>query len=195
LKIPNSPERKILFVIDMQNDFITGPLGTPEAEDIVNGVSEKIISCIGKSDHYVVMTQDTHDKDYSYTLEGMKLEVPHCIKGTEGWQIPSKLIQSDNQIILEKDTFGCAKFAALTFSNPGGDPTPIQPFRDHLEIIGVCTDICVITNALLLRTLYPNTPIRCDAALCAGTTPEKHKEALSIMESCQIEVVHKELFM
>ena len=171
---------KYLIVIDMQNDFIDGSLGTKEAEAIVENVKAKIRSY--KPDD-VVATMDTHEENYLETQEGRNLPVKHCIRGTEGWQIRpdiAELIPPDN--IYEKPTFGCVELAKQ-----------LRSFRDYegtfeLELVGLCTDICVVSNALLLKAMMPEIKISVDASCCAGVTPEKHLAALETMRSCQIQV-------
>lgn len=162
----------------MQNDFIDGSLGTKEAQDIVNNVVESIKD--KKDDYLVLATQDTHFDNYLSTLEGKNLPVMHCIKGTPGWQIQEDikaLIEDKN--IFEKNTFGSEDLINYL--------KEYQP--DEIELLGLCTDICVISNALLLRAAFPNTPISVIEDCCAGVTPEKHQSALNTMESCQIQVI------
>ena len=174
--------RKLLLVIDMQNDFIDAALGTKEAVVIVDAVKEKIRSYPAEN---VIATIDTHDENYMETQEGKNLPVPHCIKGTEGWQIRSDIAELlDGAKIYEKPTFGSIALAedlkALS------DKEEIE-----LELIGLCTDICVISNALLLKAFMPEVTIAVDASCCAGVTPEKHQAALETMRSCQIHVTQK----
>ena len=167
----------ILIVIDMQNDFINGSLGTKEAEDIVDNVKNKIQSYLD-ANKKVFFTRDTHYTYYLETFEGKNLPVPHCIENTEGWQISKELPFNDEQCFIQnKNTFGY-----LNWKN-------ILPCNSGIEICGLCTDICVISNALILRALYPNTIITVDSKCCAGVTPELHNAALEIMKSNQIEVV------
>lgn len=172
--------RKILLVIDMQNDFIDCALGTAEAQAIVPAVCAKIRQ-YDPADVYA--TRDTHFENYMESLEGHYLPVPHCIEGTDGWQLRPEiaaLIREDH--IIDKYTFGSEVLTELAFQ---------MSTRDELEIelVGLCTDICVISNALLLRAKMPGTVIRVDAACCAGVTPQKHDAALVVMRSCQIEVI------
>ncbi len=171
--------RKILVVIDMQNDFIDGALGTKEAEAIVENVKEKIRSYPQKD---VYATMDTHTQDYMNTQEGKYLPVPHCIRGTQGWEI-----RPDIDALLtdahryEKPTFGSIGLAA--------DLTVLSAKEEiELELIGLCTDICVVSNALLLKAYMPEVKISVDASCCAGVTPEKHEAALETMRSCQIQI-------
>ena len=171
--------RNILIVIDMQNDFIAGSLGTPEAAAIVPAVKEKIRSYPPED---VFATLDTHGPDYLQTQEGLMLPVEHCIKGTFGWQLQpelAELIREDKR--FEKPTFGSTDLAASVKRMSLEDELEI-------EIIGLCTDICVISNALMLKAFMPEVRISCDSACCAGVTPEKHEAALETMRSCQINV-------
>ena len=171
--------RKILVVIDMQNDFIDAALGTKEAAGIVEAVKEKIRSYPGSD---VVATMDTHGEDYMNTQEGKYLPVPHCIKGSAGWEIrPDISALLTNAKIYEKPTFGSLEMAA--------ELKKLSMNEDiELELIGLCTDICVVSNALLLKAAMPEVKISVDASCCAGVTPEKHLAALETMRSCQIQV-------
>lgn len=172
--------RKILVVVDMQKDFIDGALGTQEAQAIVEPVIEKMKS-YDKSDIYV--TRDTHGTDYLDTAEGKKLPVVHCVKGAEGWQLhPEVEALADASHIMDKPTFGSIKLMELLREENEKEPLAI-------EMVGLCTDICVVSNALLLKAAMPETEIRVDAGCCAGVTPESHKAALTTMEMCQIKIV------
>ena len=168
----------VLIVVDMQNDFIDGALGTPEAEKIVPAVRKRIEQARDRGET-VIFTRDTHYENYMETQEGRNLPVPHCIKHTEGWEISSALPVGD-ALILDKPTFGSADLGRCLLS--------IQPAR--IELIGLCTDICVISNALLVKAFLPEVPVAVDAACCAGVTPESHKNALDAMRMCQIEVLN-----
>jgi nicotinamidase-related amidase len=173
--------RKILIVIDMQNDFIDGALGTPEAAAIVENVKEKIRS-YPKED--VFATRDSHTTDYMYTQEGKNLPVPHCIRGTDGWQIRpdiAELIFPDH--VIDKPTFGSTTLARIMETLDEHSPEGIS-----IEIVGLCTDICVVSNALLLKAFMPEVPISCDAACCAGVTPQSHDAAIATMRACQIQI-------
>ena len=170
---------KILIVIDMQNDFITGSLGSEMAQAIVPNVINKIEK-LRKENYEIYFTRDTHDADYLNTLEGKYLPVEHCIFGTDGWRFPKELFSLATYII-NKSTFGCNAWEIY-----------LPEEAEVIEICGLCTDICVVTNALSLRTIYPDTKIICDASCCAGTTIEKHNAALDVMESCQIEVINRD---
>ena len=171
--------RKILIVVDMQNDFIDGSLGTKEAEAIVSAVIEKIKE-YPKQDVYA--TRDTHPEDYLNTQEGKSLPVEHCIKGTKGWEIRADLAELIlKNHIFDKPTFGSVQLAEAVKKMNEEEPLEI-------ELIGLCTDICVVSNALLLKAFMPEVRISVDPSCCAGVTPEKHEAALETMRSCQIQV-------
>ena len=171
--------RKLLIVIDMQNDFIDGSLGTPEAVGILENVKNKIESYPPEA---VVATMDTHGEDYLETQEGKYLPIVHCVKGTEGWKIHPEIAELLGEAeIYEKPTFGCVELASDIQWLFGEEEV-------ELELIGLCTDICVVSNALLLKAYMPEAKISVDASCCAGVTPEKHLAALETMRSCQIEV-------
>lgn len=167
---------KVLIVVDMQKDFITGPLGTPEAQAIVPNVAAKIRQ-YKEDEEYVVYTADTHDENYLETNEGKHLPVKHCIRGTEGWFLHSEVDFLGAQYIT-KSSFGY-KYWGNIFADK---------FVEEIELVGVCTDICVVSNALILKALFPEIRISVDASCCAGTTPLNHKAALTVMKSCQIEI-------
>lgn len=167
--------KKTLIVIDMQNDFITGPLGTPEAQAIVPKVKAKIEE-YRRLGHKIVFTQDTHFDDYLETMEGEKLPVPHCIKDTYGWQIADGLY-IEGESVVEKYQFGYAAWDDLLI------------WHSEMELVGLCTDICVVSNALIMKAMTRTREITVDASCCAGTTPENHKAALQVMKCCQINVV------
>lgn len=168
---------RVLCVIDMQNDFIDGALGTKEAEAIVENVKAKI-DLYRKNNDTVIFTRDTHTEDYMNTQEGKKLPVPHCIKNTEGWEISTEL-STEGSVIIDKPTFG-----SYELIDSIADLTEV----DEIELIGLCTDICVISNAMLLKARFTETPISVDSSCCAGVTPESHLNALSAMKMCQIEI-------
>ena len=170
--------RKILIVIDMQNDFIDAALGTKEALSIVEAVKEKIRSYPPED---VIATMDTHGENYMQTQEGKYLPVPHCLKGTDGWKIRPDIAELlTGAKIYEKPTFGSVALAA--------DLKELSEKEEiELELIGLCTDICVVSNALLLKATMPEVKISVDPACCAGVTPEKHEAALETMRSCQIQ--------
>lgn len=169
--------RDILLIIDMQNDFITGALGTPEAEAIVDAVAEEAGKYPAKD---IIATRDTHGLDYLQTQEGQKLPVPHCIRGTEGWALHPKIAAAiAGAPILNKPSFGSVALAERL-----RDMAAREELR--LTLLGLCTDICVVSNALLIKAFLPETPVRVLARCCAGVTPESHKAALQTMEMCQI---------
>ena len=171
--------QKVLVVVDMQNDFIDGALGTKEAVAIVPGVKEKIENFDG----VVLFTRDTHETYYLDTQEGQKLPVPHCIRDTEGWQIRSELDALRKTEPIDKETFGSTDLA--------GELTMIDEDEGigSITLVGLCTDICVISNALLIKASLPEVPICVDATCCAGVTPESHENALKAMEACQIRII------
>lgn len=177
---------KVLVVIDMQNDFIDGALGSDEAEAIVDNVVRKIREFNGGM---ILVTMDTHGEDYLKTQEGRKLPVPHCIKGDDGWNLRSEVMAALKESgcdvrYFEKDTFGSKEMAMrLLEMDLFQDFTP-----DEIELIGLCTDICVISNAVLLKAFFPETPISVDASCCAGVTPPTHENALIAMKLCQINI-------
>lgn len=176
---------KLLVVVDMQKDFVNMALGTKEAAEIVPVVAGKIKTA---KDAIVVTTFDTHDGGYMNTLEGEKLPVPHCIFGTEGYELVEEVAKAlaenpggyKQWIKLSKFTFGTFDFRDILDNNPD---------IDEIEICGLCTDICVISNALILRAMRPNMKIVIDHAACAGVTPKKHEAALEVAASCQIDVI------
>ena len=179
--------RKILVVVDMQNDFVTGLLGTEEARAIVPNIKAKIDKYIKNGDE-VIFTRDTHDEDYLNTNEGKHLPVPHCIDATEGWQVVPELDIPECEHI-DKFTFGWPFWARIRDLDSGIRYTR---YLEEIELVGVCTDICVVSNALILKSMYPRAKITVDASCCAGVTPENHKAALTVMKSCQIEVINEE---
>ena len=168
----------ILIVVDMQNDFIDGALGTPEAVAIVPAAAEKIRSFPGP----VLFTRDTHGPDYLNTQEGRNLPVVHCVKGTPGWELRPELQALCRTAPIDKPTFGSAKLGELLLAMDREDPIA------SVTLIGLCTDICVISNALLVKAFLPEVPVTVDAACCAGVTPESHRNALAAMKMCQIAV-------
>lgn len=175
--------QNILVVVDMQNDFIDGALGTPEAVAIVPKVADKIRGVSGK----VFFTRDTHGSDYLDTLEGKNLPVEHCIRGTKGWEICPELSDLCTGTIIDKGSFGSVELGKL-----------LQQENDTEEIagitlVGLCTDICVISNAMILKAFLPETDICVDASCCAGVTPEQHENALSVMKVCQIRIENSDI--
>jgi len=167
----------ILVVVDMQNDFIDGALGTPEAQAIVENVRRKIEQ-YRQEGGQVVFTRDTHTAEYMDTREGKNLPVPHCIKGTPGWEISSVLNTAGSEIV-DKPTFGSLTLAEMLHTKKN---------VASVELVGLCTDICVISNAMILKARLPETDIIVDSSCCAGVTPESHRNALEAMKMCQITV-------
>lgn len=174
--------QEILIVVDMQNDFIDGALGTKEARAIVPKVKEKIEKFSGK----VYFTRDTHEADYLSTQEGKKLPVEHCIRETTGWQISPELSGLCRETPVDKVTFGSVGLGEYLRTENQENPI------GSITLIGLCTDICVISNALLLKAFLPEVRIAVDASCCAGVTPESHKTALAAMKTCQIEIENEE---
>lgn len=173
----------LLIVIDMQKDFIDGVLGNNETAAIAPPVAEKIKKFREENpDTPVIYTMDTHFENYMDTLEGKNLPVPHCIENSEGWQLDKQVAEviGENAVMVKKLTFGAIELPKL-IEDKFGAP-------DKIELIGVCTDICVISNAMLLKAAFPNVPIAVDAKCCAGVTPQRHDNALNAMRACQIEV-------
>ena len=171
--------KNILIVVDMQNDFIDGALGTKEAVAIVPKVEEKIRNFDGE----VFFTRDTHETYYLETQEGKNLPVKHCIRDTEGWQIRKELDVLRKKDPVDKETFGSTDLAGelVTLNEDQG--------IESITLVGLCTDICVISNALLIKASLPEVPICVDATCCAGVTPESHENALKAMEACQIKII------
>ncbi len=173
--------KRFLVVVDMQKDFVDGALGSVDAVAIVPGVVEKIKSFDGE----IFITLDTHFDNYPETAEGRKLPVPHCIKGTEGWQLDKNVtcaLSDREYTAVEKPTFGSLELPRLIEASADGDDFSI-------EIIGLCTDICVVSNALVLKANFPKMPISVDSACCAGVTPQAHEAAIATMRSCHIDVI------
>ena len=164
--------KKTLIVVDMQKDFIDGSLGTKEAEAIVENVRKKIARYREAGDE-IIFTRDTHQTDYLETNEGRHLPVEHCIEGTEGWQIAEGL-EVPGAIYINKPAFGYTGWK--------------NHHLEEVEIVGLCTDICVVSNALIIKALYPEINVSVDASCCAGVTPESHEAALTTMRMCQITV-------
>ena len=166
----------ILIVVDMQNDFISGALGTAEAQAIVPKVVEKVKGFTGR----VIFTRDTHFENYLSTQEGRNLPVPHCIKGSDGWQICAELAPLCTEPLVDKPTFGSYTLAELLATANIREPI------GSITLVGLCTDICVIANAMVIKAFLPEVTVKVDAACCAGVTPESHKTALDAMRPCQI---------
>lgn len=172
--------QRILVVIDMQVDFISGSLGSKEALGIITPVKEKIKSYPKEQ---VYATRDTHGPDYLSTMEGQKLPIIHCQKDTKGWEFDPSLID----LVLEEHIFDKQTFGSIRLAQYMQELAMKEPIE--LELVGLCSDICVVSNALLLKAYLPNTKIRVNASCCAGSTPEKHQAALDTMRSCQIDII------
>ncbi len=164
--------KRTLIVVDMQNDFIDGSLGTKEAHAIVENVKKKIEEYRANGDE-IIFTRDTHQADYLQTPEGKELPVEHCIEGTHGWKI-AEGIDFPDCLHIDKPTFGWTKWNQYDF--------------ETIELVGLCTDICVVSNALILKAYFPEAEISVDASCCAGVTPESHEAALTTMKMCQIQI-------
>ena len=168
---------KILIVVDMQNDFIDGALGTKEAAAIVPYVKDVIESFDGK----VYFTRDTHFENYMQTQEGANLPVPHCIKDTDGWRIRAELDALRKTEAIDKLTFGSSALV---------DVLKAEKDIESITFVGLCTDICVISNAMVVKAFFPEVPLIVDAKGCAGVSPESHKRALEAMKVCQIKIIN-----
>lgn len=167
--------KKALIVIDMQKDFVDGTLANPDAQAIVRPIANYVLAYDGA----VIATRDTHTENYLDTAEGKKLPVAHCIQGTEGWEIVPEIaeaLRAKNALILDKPTFGYLGWGVI------GE-------FEEVELVGTCTDICVVSNALILKAMFPDLVVTVNAALCAGTTKENHDAALAVMRCCQVEVL------
>lgn len=173
--------QKILIVVDMQKDFVDGTLGSEEAVAIVDKAVEKIENFDGD----IIVTYDTHSQNYMETQEGKNLPVPHCIKGSDGWKLDSKVqtaVDKKKYKVIEKPTFGSTELTEYI-------KTTYNPEEIEIELIGLCTDICVVSNAILLKANFLETKVSVDASCCAGVTVESHNAALTTMKMCQINVI------
>lgn len=179
-------KQEILIIVDMQNDFINGSLGTKEAEAIVDKVAEKIDSFEGER----IATYDTHETDYRNTREGRYLPVEHCIRGTNGWKLHEKIeaaLEKGTYRKVYKPTFGSVELVDIIKEILKEGRLSEKDVK--LTLVGLCTDICVVSNALVLKANFPEMDMTVDSACCAGVTKEKHEAALETMRSCQIDVV------
>lgn len=176
---------KVLVVVDMQNDFVDGALGTKEAVEILPKVVEKIKNFDGQ----ILYTRDTHEGNYMDTQEGNYLPVPHCVRGTKGWQLNPQIEALRSGDPVDKPTFGSVELGKLLKAQGEKLKSEGKDGIESVTLIGLCTDICVISNALLIKAFLPETPIFVDAACCAGVTPKSHKNALEAMKVCQIQVI------
>ncbi|MBQ8619114.1 MAG: cysteine hydrolase [Clostridia bacterium] len=174
-------DRKLLVVVDMQNDFIDGALGTTEAQKIVEPVCRKMAEWNGD----LFITKDTHEDNYLETAEGKMLPIPHCIRGTDGHRVNSKVSAAYNKfggfkVVFNKPTFGSVELAKhLAMSD-----------YSEVTFIGLCTDICLLSNAIMARAALPEATIIVDAGCCAGVTPESHNRALDAMKACNITIIN-----
>lgn len=168
----------ILIVVDMQNDFIDGALGTAEAVAIVPKVAEKVRGFKGT----VIFTRDTHGENYMQTQEGRNLPVPHCIKGSRGWEVCPALEPLRTGLTIDKPTFGSAELGKVLLE------LDTKERVGSITLVGLCTDICVISNAMIAKAFLPEVPVTVDAACCAGVTPESHRNSLSAMRMCQVRI-------
>ena len=176
--------KKILVVVDMQKDFVDGALGTKEAVEIVDNVVQKAEDFDGD----IIVTFDTHYENYMETQEGLNLPVPHCIKGTDGWRLDEKVQAAVDKRackFIEKPTFGSTELVEYIRAN-------YNPKEIEIELVGLCTDICVVSNAILLKASFPETRISVDSKCCAGVTPESHNAALVTMKMCQINIIDEQ---
>lgn len=167
--------KKVLVVVDMQVDFVNGSLGTKEAQEMLPALVKKV-QREAEAGSRLIFTKDTHETDYLNTQEGKKLPIEHCIRGTKGWEIVPELKDFVDEV-LEKPTFGSINLPSMVKD------------ADMIEVVGLCTDICVISNVLLLKAYYPEKKIQVDASCCAGVTPQSHDNALEAMKMCQIDIV------
>ena len=179
--------KKILVVVDMQKDFINGALGTKEAQAIVQNVVNKIKEYRAMG-YEIIFTRDTHNENYMNTQEGKKLPVPHCFEGTDGWEIDAnvKTVQVDTDKVFDKPTFGSINLMnyLVEVNDATGEIAGIE-----VTLIGLCTDICVISNAMLIKAAMPEIAVNVVADCCAGVTPESHTNALEAMKMCQINII------
>lgn len=176
----------VLIVVDMQNDFVSGALGTAEARKIVPYVVGRVVDGLNSGEK-VLFTRDTHGADYLDTQEGRKLPVAHCVQGTEGWEVIEQLREYAAHPI-DKPTFGSRYLGALLKAQDEDLKKQGKPGVEKVTLVGLCTDICVISNALLIKAFLPEAEIAVDAACCAGVNPESHRTALEAMKMCQITV-------
>ena len=171
--------KKLYVAVDMQKDFIDGSLGTKEAQEMLPRMAERLAEIQAREDTDIVFTMDTHDSDYLETQEGKNLPVQHCIKGTDGWQIAEVLQEFAEKAVavVEKPSFGYTGWQEIAAG------------YDEITLGGLCTDICVISNAMLLKAFFPEIKIRIDSTCCAGVTAESHINALNAMKMCQMEII------
>ena len=194
-------KRRILIVIDMQNDFISGVLGTKEAVQTVPKVCKKIREYRDRGDK-IFLTKDTHYGDYMSSHEGKYLPIPHCVSGSNGWRINADVAKAacidpesgeiyENSMVLTKSGFGYDRWYASLLSY-NRDKELFEPVVDEIEVVGLTTNICVVSNVLILRSMLPEVEIVVDASCCAGTTPEAHHAAIEVMRSCHIRIMEED---
>lgn len=177
-------KNKLLIVVDMQNDFVTGSLANPAAEKIIPNIVEKLKA---KDYTYLIFTRDTHQKNYLETQEGKNLPVEHCIEGTEGWEIVPELQEfTKNAFVIDKPTFGYKDWKIKLYEFFDDEDNQPGDFPEEIELIGVCTGICVASNATILKSLYPEMPISVDSSCCACLNDDTHNAALTVMKTQQI---------
>ena len=179
---------RVLVVVDMQKDFVDGALGSPEAQAIVPNVAAKVKEYAEMNNSVILYTRDTHPDQYLETFEGKHLPVTHCVHNTEGWEIiPEVYVDVGNTDVVDKFTFGYYDIAGMI------NRSCLYHYETYevesLEVCGLCTDICVISNVLIIKASYDDVPIIVDSKCCAGVTPAKHEAALEVMRSCQVEVL------
>lgn len=193
---------KVLVVVDMQNDFVDGALGSKEAQAIVPNVVKKIEEYTRYDDAFIYFTYDSHDDNYLNTQEGRKLPVPHCIKGTNGWELSRPVAEARDKFVERNEKFegrsaedSIGVIDKISFGSPALPLEMLARFSDEavkngtIEFVGLCTDICVVSNAMLVKAFLPETRLIVDSNCCAGVTPESHKAALDTMAACQIEII------
>ena len=174
--------KKVLFVIDMQVDFVTGALANEEAQTITGRIVDKV-KAYQEAGDFVFFTRDTHGENYMETQEGRLLPVPHCAEGTDGWQIVDELkVFANKDNTLDKPSFGSLELPKWVYKKTDGD-------FDEMEFCGVCTDICVISNAMIMKAAFPEISLTVDGSCCAGVTPESHQTALDAMAACQMNIL------
>lgn len=169
--------KKLLIVVDMQNDFVSGSLGSGDAAAIVENVVEKVKKAESEKED-IIFTRDTHGEDYLNTQEGRHLPVVHCVKGTKGWEIVDELLPYVKEVV-DKPTFGSLELA---------EKVRAKGYTD-IEVVGLCTDICVVSNVMILKAVMPEAVITVDSRCCAGVTKESHQSALDTMKMCQAEII------
>ena len=175
-------DRRFLIAVDMQKDFIDGALGTKEAQEMVEAASSRIREC-KEAGYTLIATLDTHGEDYMETREGKFLPVVHCVRETAGWKLDPRIEEAlDGALLVEKPTFGSVRLPGIIKEMCGGEEPAL------IELLGLCTDICVVSNAMILKAAFPETDFVVHKSCCAGVTPEKHEAALETMRSCQIRV-------